>query len=63
MKDNKSTAVYEEADKYSGKSTYIQQTCAICSVNHDYKLRGRTVMCVCGAYLVEGSKGKLKRVG
>ena len=58
-----STITYEDADKYSNKSSYIQQSCAICNVNHDYKLKGRTVQCTCGAWLVEGSKGKLKRVG
>lgn len=63
MKNNQSTITFEETDKYNNKSTYIQQSCAVCNTNHDYKLKGRTVQCTCGAWLVEGSKGKLKRVG
>ena len=63
MKDNKSTAVYEEADKYSGKSTYRIQSCAVCNANWDFDLKGRIMQCTCGCWMVAGSKGKLKRVG
>ena len=63
MSKNESTITYEDADKYNNKPSYIIQGCAVCNTNHDYKLKGRTVQCTCGALLVEGSKGKLKRVG
>lgn len=61
MKDK--TTTFEETEKYSSRPSYIIQACAVCNTNHDYKLKGRTIQCTCGAFLVEGSKGKLKRIG
>jgi hypothetical protein len=54
------TAVYEDV-----RSTYINQGCPVCSVNHDYKLRGRSILCICGAVLRESpdKKNRLIRVG
>ena len=53
----------EDSDKQ--KQGYIQQSCPICTVNHDYKFKGKIIECICGAFIKESpdKKGRLVRVG
>ena len=43
----------------------IQQPCPLCTVNHDYKFKGKIIECICGAFIKESpdKKGRLVRVG
>ena len=53
-------------DLQDRKQTYIIQTCALCSANFDFPLKGRTIQCgCCGAWVKEdpNHKRKLIRVG
>jgi hypothetical protein len=52
-------------DLQDRKQTYINQPCPLCTVNHDYKFKGRIIECICGAFIKESleKKGRLVRVG
>ena len=47
------------------KQTYLIQPCPLCTVNHDYKFKGKIIECICGAFIKESpdKKGRLVRVG
>lgn len=49
------------------KKDYIRQPCPRCTLNHDYRLNGRTITCICGCKIAmvtdKSGRTTLQRVG